>query len=129
MTDRNFRIYASENGDAGNTECRFCGAPLTDGQAAPDAVIEDYLSHLPEASTRDACVYQTVEGCCLPCEMSQDICNARYCNNLRWLRQAWRDAGQGRAVMIVADEAMPRHIAAIDPDTGYRSVARLDGEE
>ena len=58
--------------------------------ATPEGVIEDYLSYLPAASTRDACVYQTARGCSLPREMRQDICNAYYCDALRWLKQTWK---------------------------------------
>jgi len=93
----------------------------------PDQVIADYLAYLPAASTRDACVYQTERGCNLPRAMRQDICNSYYCDSLRWLRQAWRAPGPGKAVLIAADEGAARQVAAIDGGDGFRIVARFDG--
>jgi hypothetical protein len=89
-------------------------------------VIEAYLSHLPATSTRDGCVYQAETGCNLPRAMRQDICNAYYCDSLRWLTRDYSAKGSGKAVLVAADdERRPRRVAMFDSDKGCRRIADL----
>lgn len=93
--------------------------------ATKQDIIEAYLSHLPELSTRDGCVYQAMTGCALPREMRQDICNSYYCDALRWLRTDFSEKGAEAAVLVAAHKGAPERIAVMQPDGRRELVVDL----
>ncbi|SMF03557.1 hypothetical protein SAMN02745866_00295 [Alteromonadaceae bacterium Bs31] len=48
----------------------------------PESIVETYLSHIPEESITDSCLYHTASGCALPGNLRANICSEFYCNNL-----------------------------------------------
>lgn len=70
--------------------------------AAPDEVKADYLSHLPEVSTQEGCVYQGPKGCTLPREMRADICNSYHCSGQEHMMSALKGREEPPHVAIVA---------------------------
>ena len=93
-----------------------------------DEVMQAYLSHLPDLSTRDGCVYQAITGCTLPRAMRQDICNSYYCDALRWLRTAAQEAQTGAAVLVAAHEGTAQRIATVAADGTRTPVADFTRE-
>ncbi len=90
-----------------------------------EQVIDAYLAHLPDVSTQDGCVYQGGQGCTLPREMRQDICNSYYCDSLRWLRMAEAESGTSEAILVAAQEGVPERVAVIRPDGSRQQIADL----
>lgn len=96
-------------------------------EAAPEEIIDTYLSHLPDASTRGGCVYQAETGCALPRAMRQDICNSYYCESLRWLNKDYLERRTGKVVYVSADDDdRPHRVAAFDLQRGYRPIATIE---
>ena len=63
-------------------------------ELTPDAVLDEYLRHLPQRSVTGSCVNQTTRGCSLPRELRSDICNGYFCLALKnWQAQ---QAGEPR---------------------------------
>jgi hypothetical protein len=94
-------------------------------EAVVEEVVELYLSHLPETSTRNSCVYHAATGCSLPRELRQNICNTYYCNNLRWLNKSYVAQGTGKVVYVAASADAPHRVGAFDLKDGYRPVAAV----
>jgi len=92
-------------------------------QVTKAEVIELYLGLLPETSTRDACVYQSAEGCTVPRPLRNDQCNTFYCKSLRRLQENYGNSAEGKAVLIAAEDGAPRNVAAFDLQNDRRVVA------
>jgi hypothetical protein len=99
-------------------------------EATPEQIVETYLGHLPAESTRDGCVYQAAQGCALPREMRQDICNSYYCESLRWLNRDYLQKRTGKVVFVATDDDdRPKRVAAFDPEGGTRQIAKVTPED
>ena len=96
----------------------------TPGVSAAE-VIDAYLSYLPEVSTQDGCVYLGAQGCALPREMRDDICNSYFCDSLRWLRMAEKESGTSAAVLVAAHDGVPERIAVVASDGSRQEIANL----
>lgn len=93
----------------------------------PRHVLENFLSHLPNRSHQDACVYQAATGCALPRGMRADLCNAYYCPGLEDLRAELARRGKTRA-FVVSEERFQlpvrsafidaKGLRPIDPESG-----------
>jgi hypothetical protein len=92
----------------------------------PRHVLENFLSHLPNRSHQDACVYQSVTGCALPRGMRADLCNAYYCPSLGDLREELARRGTTRAFAVSEERfQLPVRSAFID-EKGLRCIDDRD---
>ena len=85
--------------DAPNLEGYMCRHP----DQRPRHVLEGYLSHIPNKSYENSCVYHEEGGCVLPHEMRARICNDFYCTELRYFQQQFA-RGTFQEVIYVAIE-------------------------
>jgi hypothetical protein len=69
-------------------------------QDDPPEVISRFLSHLPENTCEDSCVYHGEKGCGLPREMRSSICNGFECSELGWLREELRGSPPYRVFLV-----------------------------
>ncbi|MCS7471388.1 hypothetical protein NZK35_32480 [Stieleria sp. ICT_E10.1] len=53
---------------------------------SPDAIVDDYLQHVPDETYEASCIYHSATGCSLPRQMRADLCNAFECYGLTHLR-------------------------------------------
>lgn len=53
---------------------------------SPEAITEDYMQLIPEATYVNSCVYHGILGCGLPREMRSITCNSYCCSSLQSLR-------------------------------------------
>lgn len=71
------------------------------GIADPLDIVHAYTAYLPQISVKDACVYQTDQGCTLPRWMRADICNAYRCQGLKQAERMIRDHETSRLYVVV----------------------------
>jgi hypothetical protein len=93
----------------------------------PRHVLENFLSHLPNRSHQDACVYQTAMGCALPRGMRADICNAYYCQGLEDLREELARRGTTRAFAVSEERFQLLVRSAFMDENGLRPVDSESG--
>jgi len=77
-------------------------------ELAGEALVALYLSHLPDRSVKDSCVFHGRRGCTLPRDLRGDMCNGYFCNPLL----AWRDralcGGSDAGFVLAFDDGLLR---------------------
>lgn len=63
-------------------------------------VISRFLSHLPEETCEDSCIYHGEKGCGLPREMRSSICNGFECAEIACLREELRGSAPHRVFLV-----------------------------
>ena len=66
----------------------------------PTEVLLDFLSHVPENTSKGSCVYHGEGGCGLPRQIRSSICNGFECAELDWLRDELAGPGPHRVFMV-----------------------------
>lgn len=64
------------------------------------AVLDGYLSRLPDRSVPGSCVFHAEDGCALPREMRSEVCNEHLCPDLLDLRRRLGRGEPGRPVLV-----------------------------
>ncbi len=93
----------------------------------PEAFKAQYLDLLPDASVRDACVYQTDRGCNVPREKRATICNSFHCKGLNVVFEAAKAQKPAHVAIIAHDDGDPRALGLFNEEEGWRPFIR-DGE-
>jgi hypothetical protein len=73
---------------------------VSESRTAPDGVIQTYLSHVPDTSYDDSCIYHGENGCALPRELRSSVCNNHYCHALTIYRSAMTTCGPHPALVV-----------------------------
>ena len=77
---------------------------------SPDAIVDDYLQHVPEETYEASCIYHSATGCSLPRQMRSDLCNSFECYGLTHLRdQVAENAGTGLFIVATNQEQVMQH--------------------
>ncbi|MDV6029410.1 MAG: hypothetical protein F9B45_04750 [Phycisphaera sp. RhM] len=77
---------------------------------SPDAIVDDYLQHVPEETHEASCVYHSATGCSLPRPMRSDLCNSFECYGLTQLRdQVAENAGTGLFIAATNQQQVMHH--------------------
>lgn len=63
-------------------------------------VISEFLSHVPQSTCKDSCVYHGEEGCGLPREMRSSVCNKHECAHLGWLEESLKGLPAYRVFLV-----------------------------
>ncbi|WP_319410078.1 hypothetical protein [uncultured Desulfosarcina sp.] len=71
------------------------------GIADPLDIVHAYTAYLPQISVKDACVYQSEQGCTLPRWMRADICNTYRCQGLKQAERLIRNHETSRLYVVV----------------------------
>ena len=69
-----------------------------------DEVIEAYLSHVPDLSIENSCIFHGERGCALPREMRSDMCNRWLCPGLKEIRETLEAGSPPLFYLVSADE-------------------------
>ena len=64
-------------------------------------IVSTYISHVPEKSITNSCLFHTAEGCVLPNEIKADICGDFYCDGLSSLISLKEKAKTGALTVVV----------------------------
>ena len=92
-----------------------------------DAIMELYLSHLPDMSVRDSCVYHGETGCTLNRTIRADICNSFQCSFRKTLAKAYAETpGHGAVVAGISKD----HVEHPEAGSDFLRVVSMseDGE-
>lgn len=69
-------------------------------QYDPLEVISEFLSHVPEKTFTDSCIYHGEKGCGLPRDMRPSICNEFECLELGWVREELSELAPYRVCLV-----------------------------
>jgi hypothetical protein len=72
--------------------------------SAEEEVIDAYLSHVPELSIENSCIFHGERGCTLPREMRSDMCNRWLCPGLKKIRDTLEEGSPPLFYLVSADE-------------------------
>ena len=98
-------------------------------QYDPLAVISGFLSHVPENTCKDSCVYHGEKGCGLPREMRSSVCNGFECVELGWLKEDLRGLAPYRVFLVGMQGRRVVRYAFVDMGDIRRGVCRQPDEE
>lgn len=84
-------------------------------ELSAEDIVGAYLSHLPELSIENSCIFHGERGCTLPREMRSDMCNRWLCPGLKEIRERLEGGSPPQFYLISADEdAATKEIAAAE---------------
>jgi len=81
--------------------------------------IDAYMSMLPEAHVRDACLYQTATGCAMPRERRAEICNGFACDPLEDVQRAAASDPSAAFLAITFHKNRVQRAAVIEADATH----------
>jgi hypothetical protein len=79
-----------------------------------EEVVEAHLSHVPEMSIENSCIFHGERGCTLPREMRSDMCNRWICRGLKEIRETLEDGSPPLFYLVSAEETGAEEIAAAE---------------
>ncbi|TMM54145.1 hypothetical protein [Sulfitobacter sabulilitoris] len=92
----------------------------------PQEMIDRYADALPATSVKDACVFQSAQGCVLPRGWRASPCNTYRCHSLRTL-STLADASPDAPLVIVGVTAGEAKITAYRDSLGGRTIHAAAG--
>jgi hypothetical protein len=98
---------------------------LQEPDSSTAALLQDYLSRIPDEAYEDSCLYHSVNGCVLPREIRGNTCNGFLCTGLTDVRGQIHD--QPDAASVVASVSVSVcHRAGLMTADGERTEMTLN---
>lgn len=98
---------------------------LSEPESDPEAMIDDYLSRIPDQHIEDSCLYHTSSGCALPRRLRSSTCNEFLCSALTECMNVITDSPSGPSAVAAHDGYRVRRVAVMN-DQGERRAATIN---
>lgn len=100
---------------------------LTEPDATPEGIVEQYLALVPDESFDDSCLYHSPTGCAIPRAKRSPICNGFLCIGVVERAEDLACQPDAVTVTIAVDNGVPRRVGFVGAD-GQRCESQLTAE-
>lgn len=87
-----------------------------------EEVISFYDDAIPDASVREACIYQSELGCTLERSARASICNSFYCHDIYALHELTEGRMDVSLAIVAINDDVPRKVTAFSHTLGHISI-------